>query len=104
MKRKTGDQLNFVVGRMVTFLWQPRSIEGSPQVCEDEDSRRERERRERGEAAIREREKAVKEALTSSLRERDKEREVHLHEEAVQNFKVRRSALWTVGHSLTLKF
>ncbi|ESO00595.1 hypothetical protein HELRODRAFT_82938, partial [Helobdella robusta] len=53
----------------------------------DEDTKRERERRERVEASMRQREKVVQESLMESLQERDKERKVHLREESVQHFR-----------------
>lgn len=48
---------------------------------------KEREKKERQEASIREREKEVQRVLGDTLRERDKEREQHKREEAMQQFK-----------------
>lgn len=56
-------------------------------MSEDTDTKRERERKEREEASLKERKKVVNEALASSLKHRDKERESHRHGEAVQTFK-----------------
>ena len=44
------------------------------------------ERVKRAEEAIRKREEEVKQTLAGSLSERDKEREIHKHDEAVQHF------------------
>jgi len=46
----------------------------------------EKEREKRAEEAIRKREEEVKQTLAGSLSERDKEREIHKHDEAVQHF------------------
>lgn len=54
---------------------------------EDEDERKEREKRERQENSLREREKEVKEALASTLQDRDDKRQEHKQEEAERNFK-----------------
>ena len=53
----------------------------------DDEERRDREKKERIEASLREREKEVQRTLSSSLRERDKEREQHKRGEAVLHFK-----------------
>ncbi|KAG8196247.1 hypothetical protein JTE90_023803 [Oedothorax gibbosus] len=53
----------------------------------EEDTTKEQEKQERAEASIRERQKEVHLTLSSHLRERDKERELHKHDEAVQHFK-----------------
>jgi len=52
----------------------------------DDDVRYDRERQERAEHSIREREKQVQLSLATCFRERDKERKFHRHEEAVQEF------------------
>jgi transcription elongation regulator 1 len=52
----------------------------------DEEARAEREKKERAEVSIREREKEVQKSLASHLRDRDKERDFHRHEEAIQEF------------------
>ena len=54
---------------------------------EDEDERKEREKRERQENSLREREKEVKEALASTLQDRDDKRLEHRQDEAERNFK-----------------
>ena len=53
----------------------------------DEIERKAREKQARVEASLKEREKEVKETLATSLRERDKERDQHKKEEAIQHFK-----------------
>ena len=63
----------------------------------DDDERREREKKERIEASLREREKEVQRTLSTSLRERDKEREQHKRGEAVQHFKALLADM--VGHA-----
>jgi len=52
----------------------------------DDEDRKTREKQERIEASIRKREEEVKKDLSSSLREREKEREQHKRDEAVQLF------------------
>ncbi|ODN01142.1 Transcription elongation regulator 1 [Orchesella cincta] len=52
----------------------------------DDDNREDRERKEREAASMREREKEVQRALAGHLRDRDKERDLYRHEEAVQEF------------------
>ncbi|CAG7703749.1 unnamed protein product [Allacma fusca] len=52
----------------------------------DDDVRLEREKKERAEVSIREREREVQRTLATHLRDRDKEREFYQHEEAVQEF------------------
>lgn len=52
----------------------------------EDDTREERERKEREAVSMREREKEVQRALAGHLRDRDKEREHYRHEEAVQEF------------------
>ncbi|KAG8184519.1 hypothetical protein JTE90_023533 [Oedothorax gibbosus] len=53
----------------------------------EDDASKERGKQERAEASIRERQKEVHRTLSSHLRERDKERELHKHDEAIQHFK-----------------
>ncbi|GFY56020.1 transcription elongation regulator 1 [Trichonephila inaurata madagascariensis] len=53
----------------------------------EEDVGKEWEKLERVEASIREREKEVQRTLSTHLRERDKERELHKHDEAIQHFR-----------------
>ncbi|XP_041371055.1 transcription elongation regulator 1-like [Gigantopelta aegis] len=53
----------------------------------DNEDRKTKEKQERVEHSIREREKEVQRSLSNSLRERDKEREQHKKDEAVQHFK-----------------
>ncbi|VDN12323.1 unnamed protein product, partial [Dibothriocephalus latus] len=53
---------------------------------EDSEARKEREKRERQEASIRKREKEVKEALSNTMMERDKERESHLRSDAESTY------------------
>lgn len=55
---------------------------------DEEEEKREEEasREKRAEEAIRKREEEVKQTLAGSLSERDKEREIHKHDEAVQHF------------------
>ncbi|KAL7061486.1 hypothetical protein AAHC03_01861 [Spirometra sp. Aus1] len=53
---------------------------------EDSEARKEREKRERQEASIRKREKEVKEALSNTMIERDKERESHLRSDAESTY------------------
>lgn len=56
---------------------------------EDEDRKEQekaREKQERIEASIKKREEEVKQSLSTSLRERDKEREQHKKDEAIQHF------------------
>lgn len=55
------------------------------QDSEDED-RKDREKQERIEASIKKREEEVQRTLSTSLRERDKEREQHKKDEAIQHF------------------
>lgn len=53
---------------------------------DDDDLKLEREKKERAETSIREREKEVQRTLATHLRDRDKERDYYRHEEAVQEF------------------
>lgn len=53
---------------------------------ETEKIRKERDRQLRAEASIKEREKEVQKTLAEHLRDRNKEREHHKHDEAVRNF------------------
>ena len=55
------------------------------QDSEDEE-RKDREKQERIEASIKKREEEVQRTLSTSLRERDKEREQHKKDEAIQHF------------------
>lgn len=52
----------------------------------DDEERRNREKQERVQESMRKREEEVKQSLSSSLRERDKEREQHKKDEAIQLF------------------
>ncbi|CAH4034314.1 unnamed protein product [Pieris brassicae] len=52
----------------------------------EDDEAKEREREARAQASIKEREKQVQKALATSLRDRDKEREYHKRDEAMQHF------------------
>lgn len=52
----------------------------------EDDDRRDREKQERIEASIKKREEEVQRTLSTSLRERDKEREQHKKDEAIQHF------------------
>lgn len=52
----------------------------------DDEDRKTREKAERVEASIRKREEEVQRSLSTSLRERDKEREQHKKDEAIQLF------------------
>ena len=54
---------------------------------EDETGKEDREKQERAEASIRERERQVKEEMSYIAKDRDKEREHHRFEEAVQHYK-----------------
>ena len=64
--------LSFCHNRVSTFLKES-----------DDEERRERQKKE----AIKKREEEVQRSLSSSLRERDKERDQHKRDEAVQHFK-----------------
>lgn len=63
--------------------------EHTDQDTDDEMSRSvaEKEKKEREEASLRQREKEVQRTLAEHLRDRDKERELHKHDEAVQNMR-----------------
>ena len=52
----------------------------------DDGERKDREKQERIEASLKKREEEVHRSLSTSLRERDKERELHKKDEAVQHF------------------
>lgn len=52
----------------------------------DDEERRNREKQERVQESMRKREEEVKQSLSTSLRERDKEREQHKKDEAIQLF------------------
>ncbi|CAG0880231.1 unnamed protein product [Cyprideis torosa] len=60
---------------------------GEEEEGHKEEEDKEREKRERQEASLREREKEVQRELAEHLRDRDKERQAHKHDEAVQGFK-----------------
>lgn len=51
------------------------------------ESLKQKEKQEKIEASIREREKEVQRELSASLRQRDKERDAHLHAETIESFK-----------------
>lgn len=57
-----------------------------PQEDSEDDDRKERDKQERIEASIKKREEEVQRTLSTSLRERDKEREQHKKDEAIQHF------------------
>ena len=63
------------------FAYEPMALQDS----EDEE-RKDREKQERIEASIKKREEEVQRTLSTSLRERDKEREQHKKDEAIQHF------------------
>ncbi|XP_036361330.1 transcription elongation regulator 1 isoform X1 [Octopus sinensis] len=66
--------------------WFRDYVKNMEEESDDED-RKQREKQERVEASLREREKEVQRTLSNSLRERDKEREQHKKDEAIQHFK-----------------
>jgi len=65
--------------------WFKDYVKNLDDVSDDEDQKH-REKQERIEASLRKREEEVKKSLSSSLRDRDKEREQHKKDEAVQLF------------------
>ena len=67
---------------------------------DSDDERKEREKQERIEASIRKRTEEVERSLSSSLRERDKEREQHKKDEAVQLFNALLVDLVSPSHCL----
>ena len=75
------------------YLDHPSAVGGLVIRCSfimqesDEEDRREREKKERIEKSLRNREEEVLKTLSTSLRERDKEREQHKRDEAIQHFK-----------------
>ncbi|KAI5640830.1 FF domain-containing protein [Phthorimaea operculella] len=60
------------------------NAEGSEDETSEEAARQREEREARAQASIKEREREVQRALATSLRDRDKEREYHKRDEAVQ--------------------
>ncbi|KAK7508465.1 hypothetical protein BaRGS_00000031 [Batillaria attramentaria] len=66
--------------------WFKDYIKGLEEQDSEDEDRKEREKQERIEASIKKREEEVRNSLSTSLRERDKEREQHKKEEANQHF------------------
>ena len=73
---------------MTWLLWNTSLILYFDNIQDsDDEERKERQKRERIEASIKKREEEVQRTLSTSLRERDKEREQHKKDESIQHFK-----------------
>lgn len=76
---------------IVPFQGEDTGSDGAEEECEDGEANEaaeeeERERQRRIEESLRKREEEVQRALAGHLRDRDKERMQHKHDEAVHNF------------------